>query len=113
MKTLARRHEDRIPLVIRVDLYSLDIRRPVQEALTENVSTHGARVMASKPWKLDDRLDVRSRLGDFRARARVAYCEPKGMGTFAVGLQLIARAGKLEINGLTGEGTTMAPKKQA
>lgn len=93
MQTLARRHEARIPLTIRVDLTSLDIRHPAQEALTENVSLHGARVVASKPWKLNDRLNVHSRPGDFRARARVVYCEPRGMDTFAIGLHLIAAAG--------------------
>jgi hypothetical protein len=93
MQALAARHEVRIPLTIRVDLYSLDIRRPPQEALTENVSTHGARIVASKAWKPNVRLDVRSRPGDFRARARVVYCEPKGPGTFAIGLHLIATAG--------------------
>lgn len=93
MQTLADRREDRIPLTIRVDLCSLDVRCPVQAALTDNVSPHGARVVASKPWKPNDRLDVRSRPGDFRARARVVYCEPKSQDMFAIGLQLIATAG--------------------
>jgi len=30
----------------------------------------------------------------FRARARVAYCEPLGVNSFAVGLQLLAATGK-------------------
>ena len=93
MQPQANRHEERIPLKVRVDLCSLDIRCPVQEALTENVSPHGARVVTSKAWKPSDRLDIRSRLGDFRARARVVYCEPKGPDMFAIGLQLIATAG--------------------
>jgi hypothetical protein len=71
----------------------LDIRRPAQEALTENVSVHGARVVASKPWKLNERLDLRAFPGDFRARARVVYCEPNVQDTFAIGLQLIATNG--------------------
>ena len=93
MQAPASRLEERIPLTIRVDLCSLDVRHPAQEALTENISTHGARVVASKPWKLHDRLDVRSRPGDFRARARVVYCESMGTDSFAIGLQLIATAG--------------------
>lgn len=94
MKPPSRRLEDRSPLNIRVDLCSLDVRRPVQEALTENVSSHGARVVATKPWKPNDRLDLRSLLGEFRARARVVYCEPLAENSFAVGLQLIATAGR-------------------
>jgi hypothetical protein len=93
MPTLARRHEARIPLSIGVDLSSLDIRHPPQGALTENISLHGVRVVASKPWKLNDRLNVRSSPGDFRARARVVYCEPHGADAFAIGLHLIAAAG--------------------
>lgn len=97
MPTLARRHEDRIPLTTRVNLCNLDIRWPVQEALTENVSPHGARVIASRPWKLNDRLELRSYPGNLRARARVVYCEPQGKESFAIGLQLIAAAGSWKL----------------
>jgi hypothetical protein len=93
MKSHSRRLEDRSLLTIRVDLCSLDVRHPVQEALTENVSSHGARVVATKPWKPNDRLDLRSLLGEFRARARVVYCEPLAGNSFALGLQLIATTG--------------------
>lgn len=93
MEELSRRLEDRSPVTIRVDLSSLDVRRPTQEALTTNVSPHGARVVASKPWNPNDRLDLRSLRGDLRARARVVYCEPLGTNSFAVGLQLIVTTG--------------------
>jgi PilZ domain len=93
VKTVSSRLESRSPQVIRVDLSSLDVRRPVQEALTENVSPHGARVVVSKPWMPNDRLNLRSLRGDFRARARVVYCEPVSLNSFALGLQLIATTG--------------------
>ena len=93
METRASRLEERSPEVIRVDLSSLDVRRPVQEALTENVSPHGARVVVNRAWAPNDRLDLRSLRGDFRARARVVYCEPLGTDSFALGLQLIATTG--------------------
>jgi len=95
MASLSPRLEDRSPLTVRVDLWSLDVRRPVQQALTENVSNHGARVVAPKPWKPNERLDLRSLSGDFRARARVVYCQPLAPDSFALGLQLIATAGHL------------------
>jgi len=45
-----RRLEERIPLAVRVDLCSLDLRHRADEALTENVSSHGApRVVSSNP----------------------------------------------------------------
>ena len=93
MQTVARRLEDRIPLTVRVDLCNLDFRQRACEGLTENVSTHGVRVVSSRPWKRDERLNLRSFPGDFRARARVVYCKPLGTSEFAIGLQLLAAAG--------------------
>jgi len=93
MLAIAHRVEQRIPLTLRVDLCSLDVRHPTQEGLTENISTHGARVLSSNPWKLNERLNLWSLPGDFRARARVVYCEPLGVHTFAIGLQLLASSG--------------------
>jgi PilZ domain len=94
MPAIARRLEERIPLTVRVDLCSLDVRYRAQEGLTENVSTHGARVVSSNPWKLNARLNLWSLPGDFRARARVVYCKPLGVDSFAIGLQLLAAAGE-------------------
>ena len=93
MQALAKRLEDRIPLTVRVDLCSLDVRHPAQEALTENVSTHGARVVSNNPWRLNERLNLWALPGDFRARARVVYCEPLDDNSFAIGLQLLAASG--------------------
>jgi hypothetical protein len=94
MQTLANRSEERLPLAVRVDLCSLDMRRRAHEGITENISSHGARVVSSQPCKPKDRLDLRSLRGEFRARARVIYCEPSGPHSFAIGLQLVAVTGK-------------------
>jgi hypothetical protein len=88
-----KRAEDRTPMKVTVDLSSLDIRTPAQEGITENVSPKGARVLTKKPWKPNDRLNVRSLLGNFRSRARVVYCVPVNEEQFAIGLQLFATAG--------------------
>jgi hypothetical protein len=93
MQAVARRLEQRKSLTVRVDLCSLDVRHPAQEGLTENVSRHGARVVSNHPWKRNERLNLWSLPGDFRARARVVYCEPLGRHSFAIGLQLLASAG--------------------
>jgi hypothetical protein len=94
MQAVARRLEQRIPMTIRVDLCRLDVRHPTQEALTENVSTHGVRIVSSTSWKQNERLNLWSLPGDFRARARVVYCEPLGLHSFALGLQLLAATGE-------------------
>lgn len=93
MESVAHRVESRIPTKIVVDLSSLDVRTPAQEGVTENVSARGARVVTSKAWQPNERLNVRSLLGNFRSRARVVYCQPLGNGTFALGLQLFATGG--------------------
>jgi len=93
MQATSRRLEERTPLGVRVDLCSLDVRHPAQEGITENVSAHGARVVSSNPWKLNERLNLWALPGDFRARARVVYCEPLGVHSFAIGLQLLAISG--------------------
>src|SRR3984885_7410805 len=93
----AKRGEDRTPMEVIVDLASVDVRMPAQEGVTVNVSPKGARVLTTKPWKPNDRLNVRSLLGSFRSRARVVYCVPASGGQFAVGLQFFgdARRGRM------------------
>lgn len=93
MQAVSRRIEERVPLAVRVDLCSLDVRHRTQEGLTENISVHGARVVSTSPWRLNERLNLWSLPGDFRARARVVYCEPRGQTSFAIGLQLLASSG--------------------
>ena len=94
MQAIARRLEQRIPLSVRVDLCSLDVRQPAQEGVTENISGHGVRVVSSNPLKRNERLNLWSLPGDFRARARVVYCRPLAHHSFAIGLQLLASAGE-------------------
>src|SRR5258708_34270273 len=73
MQVTVRRLEPRIPLAVRVDLCSLDVRQPAQEGGTENVSGHAVRVVSSNPLKRNDRPNLWSLPGDFRARSRVVY----------------------------------------
>ncbi len=93
MEAVVRRFEERVPLTVRVDLCSLDVRHRTQEGLTENISAHGARVVSNNPLRLNERLNLWSLPSDFRARARVVYCEPVGHNSFAIGLQLLATTG--------------------
>jgi hypothetical protein len=89
-----QRMEDRTPMEVLVDLASVDVRVPAQEGITVNVSPRGARVVTTRPWKPNERLNVRSLLGSFRSRARVVYCVPTDNNQFAVGLQFFAAAGQ-------------------
>ncbi len=89
-----KRTEERKYLKVGVDLCSVDVRTPAYSGVTDNVSSHGARVLMSKALKSNERLEVRSMLGSYRSRARVVYCVPVEGGLYAVGLQLYAIAGK-------------------
>ena len=95
----AKRGEDRTPMEVIVDLASVDVRMPAQEGVTVNISPRGARVLTTKPWKPNDRLNVRSLLGSFRSRARVVYCVPTSENQFAVGLQFFAAVGQWRMPG--------------
>src|ERR1700689_3827496 len=95
----AKRVEVRIPMEVLVDLASVDVRVPAQEGVTVNVSPRGARVLTVRPWKPNDRLNVRSLLGNFRSRARVVYCVRAGGNQIAVGLQFFAAAGRGRMHG--------------
>jgi hypothetical protein len=94
MSTAAHRIEDRPPLKVGVDLSSVDARMPARGGVTENVSTHGARVVVSQALPMDARLNIRSMLGSLKSRARVVYCERLTDGYFAVGLELFATVGE-------------------
>lgn len=93
VEPVVRRTDTRTPMQVTVDLASLDVRTPAQKGVTENVSPRGARVVTTKPWQVNEPLDLRSLLGNFRSRARVVYCQQLGEGSFAVGLQLLAATG--------------------
>lgn len=93
MQTAAHRAENRVPIKVVIDMASLNVRTPAREGVTENVSARGARVVTSKPWQPNERLNVRSLVGNFRSRARVVYCQSLKNGHYAVGLQLFAVVG--------------------
>src|SRR5260370_3407227 len=89
-----KRAEERKYLKIAVDLSSVDVRTPAYSGVTDNVSSHGARVLTSKALESNQRLNVRSMRGSYRSRARVVYCVPAEDGLYAVGLQFYDSVGE-------------------
>jgi archaeosine-15-forming tRNA-guanine transglycosylase len=94
MLSEAHRTGDRKRVRLAVDLSGLDVHTAAQQGITENVSPHGARVVTSKPLNPNDRVIVRSLLGNLRSRGRVVYCEKLESGSFAVGLELFVSVGE-------------------
>ena len=92
MATSSGRVEKRIPLEIRVQISAVQSLGPadlIEKTTTENVSSHGVRILTKRALLPQERLLVTS----LSAReepipARVVYCEPLAEGVFAVGLQL-------------------------
>jgi PilZ domain len=53
----------------------------------ENISLHGARVVANRSCLVDDSVVITDLLGGARLDARVIYCESLSDGRCAIGLQ--------------------------
>jgi hypothetical protein len=88
------RTERRIPMEIGVFLEGNRQIPGAESTFTENVSLRGARVVSSRRWELNDKLTFRSRSGEFRSSARVAYCQPMQGDGFAVGVEFLEPQGR-------------------
>jgi hypothetical protein len=71
----------------------------VETTFTENVSARGARVVTTRRWQTDDRVLMISLPGDFRARARVAYCQRVRDAGYAIGLEFLEPSGNWVVDG--------------
>jgi len=87
MRLPAGRMEDRAAINVPVRLIPPDNSPHTEFAHTENVSMHGARVIASELWHTGKSALVRSEAGQFEWTGRVVYCQRLPNGKFAVGLQ--------------------------
>ncbi|HEX2714832.1 MAG TPA: PilZ domain-containing protein [Candidatus Acidoferrales bacterium] len=89
-----KRVEKRLPMEVGVQIAG-NARVPgVETTFTENVSSRGARVVTVRRWQPEDRLTLTSLPGDFRALARVAYCQALRGEGFAIGLEFLEPAGR-------------------
>jgi hypothetical protein len=91
------RLEERIPMAVTVRISGHDRVPDVENVLTENVSTRGARVVSARRWQVNETLQIEYLPGKFSAKARVAYCQPQGQG-FAVGLEFLEPSGRWVLN---------------
>jgi hypothetical protein len=93
----ADRLEKRIPMAVAVHISGHDRAPGVETAFTENVSSRGARVSSIRRWRKNETLEIQSLPGDFRAKARVAYCQPQSEG-FVIGLEFLEPSGRWVVN---------------
>ena len=63
----------------------------IERTVTENVSSHGVRVISESEWFTDDTILVALPAGHFTSAARVTYCDPAGAGKYVAGLEFVGK----------------------
>ena len=96
----AVRREARIPMEVGVHISGHGAIPGTEATFTENVSSRGARVLSTRPWKINDQLIISTMTGAFKARARVAYCAMTPDSHFAVGVEFIEPNGRWVVDRL-------------
>src|SRR5260370_7072186 len=71
----APRPERRIARAVAVQLSTIEGSPSAEKSFTENVSSHGARVVTKQRWKAEERVLLKSLESDFQSQARVGYCQ--------------------------------------
>lgn len=61
-----------------------------EQGITVNVSSRGARVVTRRRWHARELPRLTSTSGEFRAEAKVVYCEPMPSGHFCIGLKFLS-----------------------
>ncbi len=91
---VAVRSEQRVPMEVGVRISGHAAIPGTETTFTQNVSPRGARVLSTRPWKINDQMVIATMTGSFRSTARVAYCTITAESHFAVGLEFIEQNGK-------------------
>lgn len=78
-------------------------RLGVEQAMLQNVSSRGVRIISMSEWYADDTILVSLPVGHFTSAARVAYCKPLGRGQFAIGLEFVGANAPLDLSTLALE----------
>lgn len=102
MQLRSGRLEKRIQLAVPVEMCPIKDKSAMERATTENVCSVGARVVTREPKERNERLMIRSVLGNFWTIARVVYCQRLSDGRFGVGIQLQGMRLNWNSNSVTG-----------
>jgi len=88
------RMEKRFPTLVPVYFASLEEPLARERTLTENVSSHGARVISQRSWRSGEGSLISPLTGEFPQVGRVIYCTPKAEDRFCVGVEFQDRTVK-------------------
>jgi PilZ domain len=87
------RRESRVPMEVGVQISGHRALPGTETTFTENVSSHGARILSTRRWKRNEQLTISTLTGSFRSLARVAYCQSLADDGFAVGVEFVNSTG--------------------
>jgi hypothetical protein len=85
------RTEKRVTKAVAVRLLIPEEALRAEQAITVNVSPHGARLETNRKWKPGERARVARNPSESPVEAKVVYCEPLRGGRFSVGLEIWPR----------------------
>lgn len=86
--TLEGRREARVVLSTPIYLIRFGDALPPDLVSTENVSTHGVRLVTSRPCDVGEDHRISPFPGEYHLQARVVYCRPRPNNQYCVGLKL-------------------------
>jgi hypothetical protein len=87
------RKEARLPMAVGVHIAGHQKMPGVETTFTQNVSSHGARVLSVRRWRTGDSIEITTLTGAFRSLARVAYCETERSAGFVIGIEFLDPSG--------------------
>ena len=102
MPVRSGRLEKRIRLAVPVEISSPGDPSAIERTATENVCSLGVRVLLQGPKGVNERVMLRSLVGDLRTLARVAYCQRLPNGRFGVGIQFLGSAANWSEDSMVG-----------
>jgi len=82
------RFETRVFLTVPLYLHDSNKSVPADLALTENVSSHGVRIVTKRAGNPGEEWQIAAMSNGIRHDARVVYCEALSNHNFCVGLEL-------------------------
>jgi len=86
------RIEKRQSMSVPLYLGSLEDPRTPERTLTENVSSHGARVFSKRSWRPGEESLVTPLTGESPQIGKVIYCLPSAGDRFCLGMEFQDRA---------------------
>lgn len=103
MRVPTGRSERRVARAVGITAHHSDGSSLPDGALTENVSTRGARIVTESKLRLGEMIEIDFRDGEIQFDGRVVYCQQLLDGRFATGLEM-----QVQDPGETGKGKSRA-----